>query len=83
MTDKLLQAVFCVRSQGCAVREQHLADEHICDFSFRTQAGNVEELAVSPGVDIDSLAAVLDGVLEEQVPGGILSSAVARTGCYG
>ena len=38
-TDKLLQAVFCMRSQGCVVREQHLAD----DFCFRTQSGNVEE----------------------------------------
>ena len=64
-TAKLLQAVFCVRSQGCVVCEQDLADEHVCDFCFRTQAGNVEELAVSPGVDVDSLAAVLEGVLEE------------------
>ena len=64
-TDKLLQAVFCVRSQGCVVGEQHLADEHVSDFCFRTQSGNVEELAVSPGVYVDSLAAVLKGVLEK------------------
>ena len=64
-TDKLLQAVFCVRSQGCVICEQHLADEHVCDFCFCTQSGSVEELAVSPGVDVDSLAAVLEGVLEE------------------
>ena len=64
-TDKLLQAVFCVRSQGYVVREQHLADEHVCDFCFRSQSGNVEELTVSPSVDVDSLAAVLEGVLEE------------------
>ena len=64
-TDKLLQAVFCVRSQGCVVGEQHLADENVSDFCFCTQSGNVEELAVSPGVYVDSLAAVLKGVLEE------------------
>ena len=28
-------------------------------------SSNVEKLAVSPGVDVDSLAAVLEGVLEE------------------
>ena len=63
--EKLLQAVLCVRSQGCVVHEQHLTDEHVCDFCFRTQSGNVEELAVTPGVDVDSLAAVLEGILEE------------------
>ena len=36
-----------------------------CVTCFRTQSGNVEELAVSPSVDVDSLAAVLEGVLEK------------------
>ena len=64
-TDKLPQVVFYVKSKGCGVCEQHLADEHVGDFCFRMQWRNVEELADGPGVDVDSLSAVLEGVLEE------------------
>ena len=43
-TEKLPQAVFCtcVKRKGCVVCEQHLADEHVCDFCFRTQWGKLK-----------------------------------------
>ena len=65
LTDKLLQAVLCVWCQGCIICKKHLANQHLCYFDLGTEAGDVKELAVGPGVDVYSLAAVLEGVLEE------------------
>ena len=39
--------------------------QHLCYFGLGMEAGNVKELAIDPGVDVYSLAAVLEGVLEE------------------
>ena len=40
-------------------------DQHLCYFGLGAEADDVKELAVGPGVDVYSLAAILEGVLEE------------------
>ena len=40
-------------------------DQHLCYFGLGTEASDVTELAVGPGMDVYSLAAVLEGVMKE------------------
>ena len=40
-------------------------NEYLYDSSLGSKEGNVEELAVTPGVNVHFLAAILEGVLEE------------------
>ncbi len=64
-TDKLLQAIFSMGCQGCVIGKENLTDLYLCDFSLGTETNNVEQLAASSSVDINSLVVVLEGVLEE------------------
>ncbi len=64
-TDKLLQAIFSMGSQGCVIGKENLMDLYLCDFSLGAETSNVEQLAASSSVDINSLVVVLEGALEE------------------
>ena len=64
--NKLLEIILCMWLQRCIIREEHSTNENWGYFCLCTEACYVEQPAVFPCVDPDTLAAGLEGMSEKQ-----------------
>ena len=53
--DEPLESFFTVSSECCIIGEEQLSDEHSADFGLCSEAGEIEEVPVTPCVDKNSV----------------------------
>ena len=63
---QFLQPSLCVRSKCSVVRKQHLADQNFSHLGLCTEAREVEQAAIAPGVYVDALFISLEGISQQQ-----------------
>ena len=52
--------------EGSIIRKQHLPDENSAHLGLSTEAGQVEEVPVAPGVEEDAIFRLAEGIAQEK-----------------
>ena len=64
--DELLEGSFGVSCDGGIISEEHLPDEDFAHLCLGSEACQVEQATVAPGVQVDALFGLAEGVAQQQ-----------------
>ena len=64
--DELLESSFGVSCDGGIISDEHLPDENFARFCLGSEACQVEQATIAPGVQVDALLRLAEGVAQQQ-----------------